>query len=375
MAVLALAYSVKCVSRWTRAASRRQPRRYLWGLGVEFAAVPEDGSGGLPSGNYETLFLHQFLDGDGDPIPVDGYAGDIYASAAEAFGPAGGDIDAGIGTGSDDGLTFTAIASAFRNRTGSGNSSAEVKVRNDAPEQDAEWSYGTSTEPGTGRYGYELSYRIEDGSSDGVVLWDAIEKYDRNGVRSEWAGTLTGVDLNKTGARVFVNLSEDVDVDSYVTGGGNTDPAGFEWLRDGKHGWTEVANPDGYTGWADVRAIAFWFDGTTFSASKEGGRPDSASVYLRMAAPEGIDGAVAGKERYVTHNEILFSDHHVETGVSATVLVKPVEVRLSFVSEPAGTDFELPSTGGSGPYAYVISGAAMALFAGLLLVRRRKLRR
>lgn len=319
--------------------------------------------------------MHQFLDGDGDPIPVDGYAGDIYVSAAEAFGLAGGDIDAGIETGPDGGLTFTAIASAFRNRTGSGSSSAEVKVRNDAPEQDAEWSYGTGTEPGTGRYRYELSYRIEDGSSDGVVLWDAIEKYDRNGVQSEWAGTLTGVDLNKTGARVFVNLSEDVDVDSYVTGGGNTDPAGFEWLRDGKHGWTEVADPDGYTGWADVRAIAFWFDGTTFSASKEGGRPDSASVYLHMAAPEGIDGAVAGKERQVTHNEILFSDHHVETGVSATVLVKPVEVRLSFVSESAGTDFELPSTGGPGPYTYVMSGAVMALFAGLLLVRRRKLRR
>lgn len=288
---------------------------------------------------------------------------------------AAGSIDAYASDGVVFGLRFPNAGGTGTAPFVLAGSAAEVKVRNDAPEQDAEWSYGTGTEPGTGRYRYELSYRIEDGSSDGVVLWNAIEKYDRNGVQSEWAGTLTGVDLNKTGARVFVNLSEDVDVDSYVTGGGNTDPAGFEWLRDGKHGWTEVANPDGYTGWADVRAIAFWFDGTTFSASKEGGRPDSASVYLHMAAPEGIDGAVAGKERHVTHNEILFSDHHVETGVSATVLVKPVEVRLSFVSESAGTDFALPSTGGSGLCIYMISGAVMALFAGLLLVRRRKLRR
>lgn len=260
-----------CYARGALACPYADPD-YLWGRGVEFAIVPKDGTAGLLSGNYETLFLHQFLDGDGNPISVDGYSGDIYASAAEAFGVTGEKVDGG-------------------------------------------------------------------------VLWDIIEAYDRNGVRSEWKGALIGVDTNGTGARVFVNESEDIGADAYRSDAGNASPADYTWLRDGTRGWTEVAEPDTRTDWAGVRAVAFWFDGTVFSVSNEGGRPDSATVYLHVAAPDEFDAAVPGQRNYTAHNEILFSDRHIETDVSMTVLVKPVSIRLSVEADSGG--LEMPRTGGA----------------------------
>ena len=348
--------------------------RYVWGLGVEFAIIPKDGAGSLPAGNYETLFVGQFLDDEGNPIVLDGYAGGVYASASDAFsGIAAGRIDENLLTELDGTKTFTAIASASRNRSGAGNSSAEIKVRNEAPEQDASYGYETRTALESGEYSYELTYRIDNGSSDGVVLWNNIEQYDRSGLSSEWTGTLAGVDLNNTGARVYVNTSDSIDVDTYLTGNGNADPASAEWLRAGKDGWTEVTDPESYQGWADVRAIAFWFDGTTFRAGGAGDMPGSASVYLRMRAPVELTDVTVRKEYYTAYNEILFSDRHIETDLSATVLAKPVSIRVTFEPEETDAGYELPKTGGAGTSGYFLAGVAV-LFVGaaLLVVRKRR---
>lgn len=337
--------------------------QYFYGRGIKLLAKPVDGQS-VPCGNHETLFLCQFLDAGGNPIVIDGgqFANEgIYETAAEALGEArGAAIDEYVTHG--DGATLLDIATAFRNGSGTGSTSASIKVKSgeiDKSNPDA-YSDTAMTEIREGVYNYELTFRLSEGTSRNVVLWDDLERYDRYGLSCEWRGILTGVDTNDTGASVWVNMNENFEgIDYYVA-----NKAGYEWLQDGKHGWTKVTNLDTYAGWEQVRAIAFWFENTDFEGGADG--RDTATVYLTMHAPETVFKVFDGQEVYTTYDEIAFSDVHVDKtqSLAGIALSNSASVKLSWTAQeepepdPIG-GFEMPKTGGTGTLPYCIMGCAM----------------
>ena len=380
------------------------PYNRYFGYGWPFVvkAVPVD-EGGLPAGSYEALFAHQFVEsypwnvasnaetrspiGSGTvaPVSLSGYSGDNYATMLEAFGSRAAGVDEFVSTPVDGSASLTVVSSSFRNLPGGGSTYAEVKVRAggspmsgiQAPE-DAVYASSAETElrsddEASGVYNYALTYGIVRASSKDVVLWNKIEAYDRRNVKSEWRGTLTGVDLNGLPGRVFVS-EKDLDLDGYVTFGTSSVPA-YQRLVDGEDGWHEVLAADfGTYDWSGAKEIAVWLEGMEFDVDdKTADKPASATVYLNMRAPASLGSATGGQDVYTTYNEIFFSDYHSDTDARATVLTNSADVKLMFAGEadPEG-NYEMPNTGGAGTGIYLMSGACLLLASLWLYGRRRR---
>lgn len=315
---------------------------FFWGRGLSFSVVPEKGTGSLPAGTYTPQFWCQFLDGNGNPISLDGFAKETVTD-----NPLNQDND-----------TLLYIPSTFINKHHIGDSDGEIAV------VIAEDSIVTLEDGVTeavkpeGNYSYPLTYKVTTGSSTDVVLWCNVEEMSRFGLKSEWQGTVTGVNLgNETGVKVYVRAET-------FTASDYKDKADKSWLTT-DNGWTEVT---GLTDWSKVKAIAFYFEGKTFTAGS------TATVSINMKAPADdtltIDGQPKGPDRtvYTAYNELLISDSHVEdTGTSgsktACYFANYVEVPMKVTP----VSYVLPSTGGAGTTITYTTGLGLILGAAYLM--------
>lgn len=338
------------------------PDMYGYGFGVTVRAVPSDPDG-LEVGSYEALAAHQFMTsypaaGGAEAVSLAGYKGSNYATLSEAFKLEPDGLDDYVQMPSGGGVSLTAVSSSFVNTPGNGASYATVQVgAGEAVPGSGEYGSSVVTELGSGVYNYALTYGFvdEEGGSNNVVLWDDIEGYARGGATSEWKGTLAGIDLNGFDARVFYVPAEEDDFSIYdYTSLTESRTPGYTVLTDPGSVWREIDDPEHFDGWAGIKKIAIWFDGVEFSSSKP-----SATVYLNMRAPDGIDGAVSDKTVYTAYNDLLFSDHHTKTNSDATVLTNSASVQLTYeMPEPEG-GYELPRTGGTGTMSFMACGAVM----------------
>lgn len=325
---------------------------YFWGRGLSFSVVPTNGTGTLPAGTYTPKFWCQFLDDGGNPISLENFAKGNEASESLE------------GQESD---TLLYIPISFNNKHHEGGSDGEIKVEIDR-ESTTILADGTSAVNPEGSYTYPLTYKVDTGSSKNVVLWCNIEEMSHYDHKSEWHGTVTGVDLKGTGAKVYVR-TEAFAAKDYE------DKAEQSWLTDESCGWKEVTDLDTYD-WSTVKAIAFSFEGKTFTAN------DTATVCIKMKAPEdkgisiGDTPKEPGKDVYTTYNELLISDVHVKEGggedekacywancVSVPMKVSPVTPVL-------------PSTGGKGTTTMYTTGLMLLIAAaGLMYQTKRRGRR
>lgn len=330
---------------------------YFWGRGLSFSIVPTRGTATLPTGDYTVHFWCQYLDDNGDPIPLDGFVANSDKGPVEALGNVG------------DSDTLLYIPSTFHNISGSGGSKGELGVMDDNGKVSAQITVtpGDTAEGTQGQaYSYKLHYEVTDTSTNGtgnVALWCNVEDYAFNGVESEWRGTMTGVDIGNTGATVYVR-TDTFDVNTYIKG------AQQSWLTEGAHGWTEVPAAQLSTyDWRSVKAVAFSFGDKPFENTG-----DFVDVFIEMEAPMETDvslvgdtavSKVPGKNQYTTYNEFVFSDTHLGTQRGGA-LSKPTTVDL-FIKTPVS--YELPATGGPGVW-YTL--ACVPLLAALCLWYKRK---
>lgn len=317
---------------------------YFWGRGLSFSVVPEKGTGTLRAGSYTPQFWCQFLDGNGDPISLDGFAKETVTD-----NPLNQDND-----------TLLYIPSTFINKHHIGDSDGEIKVEIDKESSVTLEDGVTKAVTPEGNYSYPLTYKVTTGSSTDVVLWCNVEEMSRFGLKSEWHGTVTGVNLgNETDAKVYVR-TETFDAKAYRDGNANKG-----WLTTDK-GWTLV-DPTTYTDWSSVKAIAFYFGGKTFTAGS------TATVSINMKAPAddtlNIDGQPKdpNKTVYTAYNELLISDTHKDenggVGKTACYFANYVEVPMKVTP----VSYVLPSTGGAGTTITYTTGLGLILGAAYLM--------
>lgn len=330
-----------------------EPHMYFWGRGLSFSVVPKNGVGSLPSGNYTVHFWCQYLDKNDDPIDMSGYV-------PEEYDRGGANVPEGV-----DPNTLLYIPIGFTNHSGSSFSEGTIGVKNNKTEDG--YSGAAAAEP-EDEYSYKLDYKVTGWTAKDVVLWCDVEGYDRS-EKSEWKGTITGVDMKEApeGTRVYVRKEGEFDPDKYVIG------AQKAWLTE-EYGWELVEDPADDV-WTGVKSIAFSFEG------KEFGSGDCATVYIKMKAPketalylESADGKwskMPKQDEYKAYNEFIYSDTHINTNdgtneLPGRALVGPTEVTIK-TSIPVS--YELPATGGPGVW-YTL--ACAPLLAALCLWYKRK---
>lgn len=139
--------------------------------------------------------------------------------------------------------------------------------------------------------------------------------------------------------------------------------------------WVKVENPDAYSGWASVKAIAFSFEGKVFKAG------DSETVKIKMKAPEddGLyfvydDGTKllkdVNKTDYTVYNRAIVSNEH--ESVEKSWPLNTVQVS----TETVPPSYQLPSTGGKGTTTMYTTGLMLLIAAaGLMYQTKRRGRR
>lgn len=312
---------------------------YFWGRGLSFSAVPENGTGTLPAGDYTAHFWCQFLDKDGNPVQLKDFASERDKGPAEES--LGGGVD-------KDTLLYIPIS--FENRSGAAGSQGEMGVKAGDSE---EYTDKASVAP-EDTYTYQLKYVATQAQTTDVVLWCNVEDYNRGGRQSEWQGTVTGVKTSDPDAKIYFR-TDTFDVGTYLG------TASKDLLEDS--GWT-LASAD--TDWSQVKAIAVSFEGRIFDANDSENNSAAVQIEMRAPAEDGVDKKVDQLE-YRTYNEYMFSDVHItqnNTKEQGRVLVDPTEVTLT-VQYPLG--YLLPSTGGAGAEILYTAGIALFLAAGCLM--------
>lgn len=335
-----------------------QNKPYFWGRGLSFSVVPTGGTGALPEGGYDVKFWCEFLDADGKAMSMDGFDTDL----PDAFSTPIKDAVA------VDESKLLYINSTFHNYAGSAVSSATLGVRNteESSNNNTGDEFGESAlvDPHES-YRYKLEYKVAGGSASDVVLWCNVEDqaFNRDGKSPEWRGIIQSVDLNGTGAEVYVRTGDTFDIGQYLNS------ANKSLLTAEGSGWTKVENPAIYEDWANVKSIAFSFEGKTFSSSNQ-----TATVYIDMNAPEddplyiGDNPKEVGKTEYKTYNEYIFSDNHTSDSADkkdgeGRVRVNYTEVTITVTP----VSYVLPSTGGAGTTITYTTGLGLILGAAYLM--------
>lgn len=317
------------------------------GCGLTLAMVPKNGKT-VPSGTYEIQYATEFLDEEGNAYDLSQFTGEVYDNLKDAFptSPLGDYL--GI---SKNGKTYLAISSTFQNISGNGNSYAQVLVND---------SFSAELPERGDSYTYTLNYGITSGTSTNVILFDALETDTSTGLVPEWQGKINYVDMNGTGATLWVNTNA-VDLQEYQDK--NINASGLS-----NRGWVKVSNPTTYTGYDKVKAIAIDFGSKTFDSSASD--TSMASVYVHMTSPQDVANA-HGADLLTTYNEIAFYDKH-STGAVGTNICNVVEVTIPVEQEAAYTQL-FPETGGTGTQAYVLVGGMLVLAGIYFLCKRKKL--
>ena len=330
-------------------------RTNFWGRGLSFSAIPVNPNESLPAGTYDTQFLCQFLDDKGNPIPIE-CSGPVSNTAKDAFSSQviSNLIDPVLDTRNDQ--TLLSISHGFTNKSDSNISISKIAVKSGSSNSTGSYGSDAAIKPGD-PYSYELTYEITSGSSNNVVLWSNIEQYERNFSKSEWEGSVCGVNLKgNQNVTVYVR-KESYNPNDYVG------KANAGWLTDNAHGWEIVNNPSTYEDWEKVKAIAFSFS-ESFSASGK----KSASVYIDMIAPEEDNIKKIPKQKvYTTYSELIFSDTH--NGQPGCAVTKAVQVQLE-IEKPIEAIF--PNTGGTGNGLYAVGGTLLIVMPFVLMTAKKK---
>lgn len=340
---------------------------FFWGRGLSFSAVPEGGTGSLAAGDYTTHVWCQYLDENDSPISLNDFdKGTVNLHQSMIAGAAQ----------DDSGDTLLYIPIEFTNNSASGASSAKISLNSEYKDM-----FQLPTVEFGKDYRYKLEYRVENRTTENVVLWTNIEQKD--GGDPKWNGTVTGVDLTELklsgGERVEVYVRTDwFDAGTYTSG---ASPGGVGWLSGPEYGWTKVdSNQLEQYDWSKVKAIAFSFVNKTFESGQTD--KDSAAVYINMKAPDENELEQRyGKVTYSAVSHLIFSDSQQTQGggtASACTSANRVYVRKTVVRKAPIT---LPLSGGPGTTERTLPSLLLCLTGGALVLlsiyhrRRRQTRR
>lgn len=319
---------------------------YFIGRGFSFSAVPIEGTGTLPHGEYTTEFWCQFLDDNNTPLSLEEFSV-VHEQGSISL------LNEALGNSLDEN-TLVHVASTFKNNSGFAGSTAKLSVK--AKNLD-EYSNKIELKPGE-EYSYKLSYQITDGETQNAVIWCNLEEYERNSIKSEWKGHIKSIDIGSINAKVYVMTKDngvDFDVNEYISN------ANKYWLNDLSHGWRLA---DKNTSWDNVKAIAFSFEG-------QFNKGDSVEVIINMRAPNDKDIVRTHDNTedllYSTYNEFVFSDEHKVQNewIPARVLKGSTQVTVEV--KPNDKNWFIPSTGGYGVTSIYITGASMLVLSVCLM--------
>ena len=251
----------------------------------------------------------QFIDDSGKPVELDGPGaklddGEYYSNVKGRDGSnALSDVD-----GDNDTTKKTVVAATASDTIDVVYSDTQLYKKIRADDYDAYFKDFTQTYAGH-NYTYQIKFFSTQGESKNIVIFDPIEEgYNEEEYKDlpYWKGTLYGVDLREARdkgfnkIRVFVNTTKfyphsEIDTD-YINGYEGLQPKDLT----AANGWQEV-NPDTYTGWANVKTIAFSIgEDVSFGESDE--LPKSVSVYLKMKAPDTIHPQQTPTQQVLAYN-------------------------------------------------------------------------
>lgn len=329
---------------------------FFWGRGLSFSAVPENGTGTLPAGDYEAKFYCQFLDENDNPISLGDFDVNNGDGAAE---PSELGLDAKANKN-----TLMYVPVTFHNNSGRGESigGINVSVGQSCGEYEGKDVVGLN-----GAYQYELQYQVTRGKpTSDVVLWCNVENY----AGSEWNGVVTGVDLNLAPADTEVYVRTKVFDESQYLAYDDKDSlknAQKGWLTNPEYGWEKVNLQDTTFDWAPVKAIAFSFEGKEFTADT-----GPVSVYIHMKATGDNVKTKPNQTYYKTQNTYIVTNVRKMDGGDTS----PISWAEGPTTLYIALGYILPSTGGAGSATMCATGMALILAAmGLMYLTLRRSRK
>lgn len=320
---------------------------FFWGRGLSFSAVPENGTGTLPAGDYEAKFYCQFLDENDNPISLDDF--DVNNSG-KPVDPS--ELELNVEANKN---TLMYVPVTFHNNSGRGESIGGIKVSVDQPcgEYEGEYVVGLNE-----TYKYELRYQVTGGKpTKDVVLWCNVENY----AGSEWNGVVTGVALDSAPAGTEVYVRTEVFDESQYLAYDDTNSsknAQKSWLTSPEYGWKKVNLQDTTFDWASVKAIAFSFEDQTFTADT-----GPVSVCINMKATGGNVKTKPNQTYYKTQNTYIVTNVRQMDGGKTS----PISWAEGPTTLYIALGYTLPSTGGDGTEIVYTAGMALILAAACLM--------
>ena len=249
----------------------------------------------LRSSTLDNYVEAQFIDDNGKPVKLSGEMalpddGAVYSDIKDRDGNnVFNDVD-----GDNDTKSTTVVAADCSNTVTMVYSATQIFKKIKADDFDTYFKDFTQTYAGH-NYTYKLQFFTNKGNAKNVVIFDSIEeaynesKYDG---LPYWKGELYGVDIKEAEDAGFDKIKVYVNTSHYYTDEeiATNYAAGYEGLQPtdltAANGWQQV-DPDSYTGWKNVKTIAFSIgEDVEFGDSEM--MPKSVSVYLKMKAPETI---------------------------------------------------------------------------------------
>lgn len=263
----------------------------------------------LLSTTLDNYMEAQFLDKNGKPIELPGVGaladdGETFQNVKDRNGKnAFNDVDNDSNT-----TKKTVVAATASNTVDLFYSDTKLIKKIKADDYDTYFKDYTQTYAGH-NYTYQIKFFASQGTSKNVVIFDPIEEgYNEKEYQglAHWKGKLYGVDLTEArdqgfnDIRVFVNTSkyythEELDTD-YSRNYDGLQPKDLT----AANGWQQV-DPDNYTGWADVKTIAFSV-GEDVEFGEADNLPKSISVYLKMTAPDTVSPEQTASKQVLAYN-------------------------------------------------------------------------
>lgn len=241
-----------------------------------------------------------------------------------------------------------------------------------------DWGRETVIEKNETNYSYKLQYQsVESGTTD-VCLVDYIE----NGDNTAFAGIVRGVNLKEASDReipviVYVQTSKSKGSDEIL-------PQALRNEIKEKGGTWNKVNPETYSDWKYVKAIAFYFgveDGDTFKGYSFGAETpisssSDVSVEIQMSSIYGAKpGCVEPKDKLPGYTLYNTCDVYQSIGNSQEIKREPAaystEVLIGYDATDLSMPVHLPTTGGSGTMPFHMAGFAFLAVGVLMILRRR----
>lgn len=267
----------------------------------------------LQSTTLDNYMEAQFLDENDKPIELEGEGalpddGEIYSNVKDRDNKnALSDVD-----GDNKTANKTVVAADDSDTIDMYYSDANLVKKIKADDYDTYFKDYTQTYAGH-NYTYQIKYFAFKGTVKNVVIFDTIEegyKDEKYLGKPYWKGKLYGVDLTEARDRGFDKIRVFVNTKHYYTDQEleNNVATGYPGLRPedltAANNWQQV-DPDTYTGWADVKTIAFSI-GEDVEFGEDENKPKSVNVYLKMTAPDTIHPEQTQTNQVLAYNSPAF---------------------------------------------------------------------